>query len=178
MAYPGLHLCNKISRVPMTACLLGWKRTGFGFGCRVKYLVTVEIQCSQDYAQDDDKGVGGYGNGHDGRKSERNTQKKRETTLRSHDYGTSGSINSAHYVIMAVRSTRRPLHDTAVRIHSAWVIFNPAFLSKASPLPSMLSVPTMDAFSVLVSLFASLRLDHYPNPVRMRPISAPACPNP
>ena len=164
----------------MTACLFGWKRTGFRFGCRVKHLITVKIQCSQDYAQDDDKGVGGYGNGHDRSKRERDTQKKRETTLRSHDYGngTSGSINSVHYVIITVRSARRPLHDTAVRIHSAWVIFNQAYPPKASPLPSMLSVPTMDAFLVLVSLFASLRLDRYPNPVRMRPISAPACPNP
>lgn len=62
----------------MTTCGLGGRRISFGFGCRVEHLVTVEVQSSQDNAQDENEGVGGYGNGHDRRERERSTN-KRET---------------------------------------------------------------------------------------------------
>jgi hypothetical protein len=61
----------------MTTCLLSWKRSGFGFGCRVEHLVTVEVQSSQDDAwdedEDEDEGVGGYGHGHDRGEAEINS---------------------------------------------------------------------------------------------------------
>ena len=77
----------------MTACSFSGKRIGLGFGCRVEQLVTVEVQSSQDGAQDEDERVGGYGTGHDRREKERSTNKRERQKARFQMMGQEADIN-------------------------------------------------------------------------------------